>query len=56
MRKRLWAFVAFLLGLRCGVLAAVGFADGHAGVGGRPIIVFMTDFGTANDAVAICRR
>lgn len=22
---------------------------------GRPIIVFMTDFGTANDAVAICR-
>jgi len=21
----------------------------------RPIIVFMTDFGTANDAVAICR-
>ena len=23
--------------------------------GGRPTIVFMTDFGTANDAVAICR-
>src|SRR5258708_7239479 len=23
--------------------------------GGRPTIVFMTDFGTANDAVAICK-
>src|SRR5262249_16047267 len=23
--------------------------------GSRPVIVFMTDFGTANDAVAICR-
>ena len=24
-------------------------------VGSRPVVVFMTDFGTANDAVAICR-
>lgn len=29
--------------------------DASAEAGGRPIIVFMTDFGTANDAAAICR-
>lgn len=30
-------------------------AVGRAGVGARTTIVFMTDFGTANDAVAICK-
>ena len=29
--------------------------DASAETGARPIIVFMTDFGTANDAVAICK-
>jgi len=28
---------------------------GQAGVGARPTIVFMTDFGAANDAVAVCK-
>lgn len=30
-------------------------ANGQPGTGSKPTIVFMTDFGTANDAVAICR-
>lgn len=30
-------------------------AVGRAGVGARTTIVFMTDFGTANDAAAICK-
>jgi S-adenosylmethionine hydrolase len=30
-------------------------AAGAAGVAPRPTIVFMTDFGTANDAVALCK-
>ena len=30
-------------------------ANGQPGAGSKPTIVFMTDFGTANDAVAICR-
>jgi S-adenosylmethionine hydrolase len=54
--------------LRSGLLAAVIFGVACCGTGaqqehplssqarsGRPTIVFMTDFGTANDAVAICR-
>ena len=28
---------------------------GPTGAGPRPTIVFMTDFGTANDAVALCK-
>ena len=54
--------------LRFALLAAVVFATTCCGTGAqeehplstqtrveRPTIVFMTDFGTANDAVAICR-
>jgi S-adenosylmethionine hydrolase len=54
--------------LRSGLLAAVIFGVACCGTGaqqehplssqtrsGRPTIVFMTDFGTANDAVSICR-
>ena len=54
--------------LRFALLAAVAFGTTGCGAGAqeehplsaqtraeRPTIVFMTDFGTANDAVAICR-
>jgi S-adenosylmethionine hydrolase len=43
---------ATFLSLGCGKTPA---DRGVGGVAGKPTIVFMTDFGTANDAVAICR-
>src|SRR5437899_12664643 len=44
-----------LLASACSKSPAPGdsFSDGKSGA--RPAIVFMTDFGTANDAVAICK-
>lgn len=42
---------ATFLSLGCGKTPA----DRSVGGAGKPAIVFMTDFGTANDAVAICR-
>jgi len=53
------------LALSCGLLIAAGCSKTEPTVGGpatagqrvgsRPVLVFMTDFGTANDAVAICK-
>ena len=57
-RVRLFALLVFSGAIFCGACgkASTGKgAAGQAGVGARPTIVFMTDFGTANDAVAICR-
>jgi len=34
---------------------ATGLATAGQRTGARPLVVFMTDFGTANDAVAICK-
>src|SRR5580658_7131111 len=39
----------------CGKTPAEKARAGQAGAAARPTIVFMTDFGTANDAVAICK-
>lgn len=48
------AWVAFLL--LCAVsIAGCGSKAQKQSSGTRPTIVFMTDFGTANDAVAICK-
>jgi S-adenosylmethionine hydrolase len=45
-----------LLGTSCGGLSTQQAANSAAAQAAhRPMIVFMTDFGTANDAVAICR-
>ena len=57
-RVRLFALLVFSGAIFCGACgkAPTGKgAAGQAGVGARPTIVFMTDFGTANDAVAICK-
>jgi len=57
--RKLW-----LVGLLCAGMLAAGCGAGTnsaqtqqqaAKPAARPVIVFMTDFGTANDAVAICR-
>ncbi len=48
-------FVAALLCCACSKPPAEKGAPGQAGPPPRPTIVFMTDFGTANDAVAICK-
>jgi S-adenosylmethionine hydrolase len=44
-----------LLSGACSRPVTPGPAPSPAGSAGPPTIVFMTDFGTANDAVAICR-
>jgi hypothetical protein len=57
-RTRIFEFVflaAALLCFACGKSPADRGANGEAGAAARPTIVFMTDFGTANDAVAICK-
>src|SRR5260370_6443867 len=48
-------FVLALIGAACSKspLQSDSASPGKSGV--RPTIVFMTDFGTANDAVAICK-
>jgi len=57
LRSRLWiTLVAFFIAvplIGCGSRA--NHDDTNASKLARPTIVFMTDFGTANDAVAICR-
>ncbi|MGC1482247.1 MAG: SAM-dependent chlorinase/fluorinase [Candidatus Acidiferrum sp.] len=58
LRTRLYTlllFVAPLLCCACGKAPEERGSPGHAGTPARPTIVFMTDFGTANDAVAICK-
>src|SRR6202021_1136770 len=39
----------------CGKTPADKRAAGRGGAATNPTIVFMTDFGTANDAVAVCK-
>src|SRR5271163_2474953 len=41
--------------ISCGKAPAEKAANGQTGAATRPTIVFMTDFGVANDAVAICK-
>jgi S-adenosylmethionine hydrolase len=56
LRMRTWALpllAAWLVCGGCGRTPANKGASGGAAT--RPTIVFMTDFGTANDAVAICK-
>jgi len=57
-RVRLLALLVFSSAVfcsACGKAPAGKGAAALAGVGARTTIVFMTDFGTANDAVAICK-
>jgi S-adenosylmethionine hydrolase len=57
-RVRLFTLLVFSSAVFCGACGkapAGRGAAGRAGVGARATIVFMTDFGTANDAVAICK-
>jgi S-adenosyl-L-methionine hydrolase (adenosine-forming) len=48
-------FVLTLIGAACSKSPAQGDTATSGKSGARPTIVFMTDFGTANDAVAICK-
>jgi S-adenosylmethionine hydrolase len=47
--------VVALLSSACSKAPAPGDSPSFGKSGARPTIVFMTDFGTANDAVAICK-
>ncbi|MGB8476327.1 MAG: SAM-dependent chlorinase/fluorinase [Candidatus Acidiferrum sp.] len=59
LRTRLSAFLLFAAALLCcacgGKAPSEKGAPGQAGPAPHPTIVFMTDFGTANDSVAICK-
>ncbi len=44
-----------LIGAACSKSPAPGDSSSDGKSGARPAIVFMTDFGAANDAVAICK-
>src|SRR5437762_9243906 len=48
-------FVLALAAAACSKSPSQGDPPAPGKSGTRPIIVFMTDFGTANDAVAICK-
>src|SRR6266853_220935 len=53
-----WPFLAMLFvffGVSAGCANAPSPKDATTAPARKPAIVFMTDFGTANDAVAICR-
>jgi S-adenosylmethionine hydrolase len=54
-RPSLLAMLFILLGFSAGCANPPGQKDPTAAPAKKPAIVFMTDFGTANDAVAICR-
>jgi len=58
LRTRLIAILSLAaVGLSCACAKAPAGkgAGGRGGEDARPTIVFMTDFGTANDAVAVCK-
>src|SRR5580693_5419545 len=58
LRIRLFAILVFAGAVFCGACGKTPAERGGPGQGGsaaRPTIVFMTDFGTANDAVAVCK-
>jgi S-adenosylmethionine hydrolase len=52
LRFRLFPLFVFAGAIFCSACAKT---PGDKGAAGRPTIVFMTDFGTANDAVAVCK-
>lgn len=55
-RFRFLAFLALAGAFFCGACGKTPADKGAAGqAAARPTIVFMTDFGTANDAVAVCK-
>jgi S-adenosylmethionine hydrolase len=57
-RVRFFAVLILAGSIFCGACAktpAEKARAGQAGAAARPTIVFMTDFGTANDAVAVCK-
>ncbi|HKN74804.1 MAG TPA: SAM-dependent chlorinase/fluorinase [Candidatus Acidoferrum sp.] len=57
-RIRIFALLVFagtVFCCACGKTPAEKAGAGQAGAAARPTIVFMTDFGTANDAVAVCK-
>jgi len=57
-RIRLLAILVLAGAIFCGACSKTPgdrSASGPGGTAGRPTIVFMTDFGTANDAVAVCK-
>lgn len=51
----LWLLVLALTGAACSKSPLQSDSASSGKSGARPTIVFMTDFGTANDAVAICK-
>ena len=53
--KRSYLVFYFLAVISFGCASAPGSRDANSAPPRRPTIVFMTDFGTANDAVAICK-
>jgi len=58
LRIRLFAVLVFAGVIFCGACGKTPAGKGAAGPGGatgQRTIVFMTDFGTANDAVAVCK-
>jgi S-adenosylmethionine hydrolase len=57
LRIRLFALLVFAGAVFCGACGKTPGDKGAAGGGAaaRPTIVMMTDFGTANDAVAVCK-
>jgi S-adenosylmethionine hydrolase len=62
MNRRIGLFTLLILGLALASVSCTqqpsgndGSAASHVSGLRRPTIVFMTDFGSANDAVAICR-
>jgi hypothetical protein len=57
MASRIRFFAIFVLAASvfCGACSKTPGDKGAGGASARPTIVFMTDFGTANDAVALCK-
>jgi S-adenosylmethionine hydrolase len=54
-KSRMYGLVGFLLVLPLAACSRQPASASAQASSARPLIVFMTDFGTANDAVAICR-
>src|SRR5881227_3857951 len=54
-RKINFALMLLMAGMWSGCAVSPAPRDGTTAQTKKPAIVFMTDFGTANDAVAICR-